>query len=211
MKPPLAVSCHLDATPDALKGASATKCQSDTKTPKNGLSANCYGKSVKIARLNTSGHGGTVHAPVTRTVPAADPQVRNPENGGDGDISERRGHSARDENHQRSKAMTDTATNEPTKPSGSDAPTCSASSRPTLLDAKWLDPECWDGCQSLRWKNALTRIATEFEHLNGMECNHHCGQCIKCIASDALSDPQNAGAVAPPPQMPDSTNDAPGG
>lgn len=23
---------------------------------------------------------------------------------------------------------------------------------PQTLNAKWLDPECWDGCQSLVWK-----------------------------------------------------------
>jgi hypothetical protein len=23
---------------------------------------------------------------------------------------------------------------------------------PKTLEAKWLDPECWDGCQSLKWK-----------------------------------------------------------
>jgi hypothetical protein len=32
---------------------------------------------------------------------------------------------------------------------------------PKTLDAKWLDHECWDGCQSLRFKGAMKRaIAT---------------------------------------------------
>jgi len=31
----------------------------------------------------------------------------------------------------------------------------------TLLDAKWLDPECWTGCQSLKWKNEAAKAQRE--------------------------------------------------
>ena len=33
------------------------------------------------------------------------------------------------------------------------APDGSADLHPRTLDAKWLDPQCWDGCQSLILKN----------------------------------------------------------
>jgi hypothetical protein len=38
-------------------------------------------------------------------------------------------------------------------------------SGPKTLDAKWLDPECWDGCQSLVYKAKITALESERDQL----------------------------------------------
>jgi hypothetical protein len=41
--------------------------------------------------------------------------------------------------------------------------------RPRTLEAKWLDPECWDGCQSLKFKKDTERLAFLKEKMVGVE------------------------------------------
>jgi len=36
---------------------------------------------------------------------------------------------------------------------------------PQTLNAKWLDPECWDGCQSLVWKQKLEQAQKQNQAL----------------------------------------------
>ena len=33
---------------------------------------------------------------------------------------------------------------------------------PKTLEAKWLDPKCWDGCKSLVWKDHLKYVLSYF-------------------------------------------------
>lgn len=37
--------------------------------------------------------------------------------------------------------------------------------KPKTLEAKWFDPECWDGCQSLRWKQRAEAAEQKLEEI----------------------------------------------
>jgi hypothetical protein len=51
-----------------------------------------------------------------------------------------------------------------------------------------IDPsrEGLDTKEIKKLRGALKRIVEEFDQLNGMECSGGCGNCIKCIAKQAL-------------------------
>ena len=82
-------------------------------------------------------------------------------------------------------------------------------------------------CSYAHCDYGLTERHKECGHEKVSMVNGHCFQCdvVVCPRCNGTRDviieghicdcpdcfPQNAGAVAPPPQMPDSTNDAPGG